>query len=44
MIEENYPKAGDLEKYPNYDIVEAVITKERVSANLKRSEHSKKKL
>ena len=36
LIIENYPKAGDSEKYPNYDIVEAVITKNRVSAKLKK--------
>ena len=28
---ENYPKDGDPEKYPNYDIIEEVITEERVS-------------
>ena len=36
LIIENYPKAGDSERYPNYNIVEAVITKERVSAKLKK--------
>ena len=36
LIIENYPKAGDPEKYPNYDIIEAVTTKERVSAKLKK--------
>ena len=34
LIIENYPKDGDPEKYPNYDIIEAVITKGRVSAKL----------
>ena len=32
----NYPKDGDPEKYLNYGIIEAVITKERVSAKLKK--------
>ena len=36
LIIKNYPKAGDPEKYPNYDIIEAVITKEMVSAKLKK--------
>ena len=35
LIIENY-KASDPEKYPNYDIIEAVITKERVSIKLKK--------
>ena len=37
MIIENYHKVGDPEKYPNYNIIEAVITKERVSAKLKKT-------
>ena len=36
LIIENYSKAGDPEKYVNYDIIEAVITKRRVSAKLKK--------
>ena len=35
-ITENYPKDGDLEKYPNCNIIEAVITKEWVIAKLKK--------
>ena len=37
LITENYPKDGDPEKYPNYDIIEAVIIKERVPAKLKKT-------
>ena len=36
LIIENYPEDGDPEKYPNYDIIEAVITKQRVYAKLKK--------
>ena len=36
LVIENYPKVGDSEKYSNYDFVEAVITKERVSVKLKK--------
>ena len=32
----NYPKDGDPEKYLNYGIIEAVITKESISAKLKK--------
>ena len=31
LITENYPKDGDPEKCPNYDIIETVITKKKVS-------------
>ena len=33
---DNYPKDGDPEKYLNYDIIEAVITKEMGSTKLKK--------
>ena len=42
LITENYPKDGDSEKYPNYDIIEEVLTEERVSQFKKAVECGKK--
>ena len=37
LIIESYLKDSDSEKYPNYDIIETVITKKRFYAKLKKT-------